>query len=178
MRLFVAVELPEPVRAAVDRWIASLESIPGVRWNRDASHVTLRFLGETAPGLVPEMRAALADVSQTRFSATVGSTGQFPERGRARVLWLGFADPEPWRVLANAVDTALGIPADPRPFVPHLTIGRTKRPLRFPSELTEPPILAPFEVDHFTLFESTLGSKALHTPLARFALANVTQSSP
>ena len=69
-------------------------------------------------------------------------------------------------------------PAEQRAFHPHVTIGRCHRPVRFPRELAEVPALGSFAVEVLTLFESTLGATAVHTPLARFALANVTQSSP
>lgn len=177
MRLFVAVELPAPIREAVERHVRSLPAIPDVRWSRSASHVTLRFLGDTAPERVPDLTAALATVRHAPFTATVGAAGQFPEHGRARVLWWGFAEPTSFATLARAVDEALEL-VEPRAFHPHVTIGRCHRPVRFPRELAEVPALDSFAVEVFTLFESTLGATAVHTPLARFALANVTQSSP
>jgi 2'-5' RNA ligase len=178
MRLFVAVELPAPIRDAVERHVRSLPAIPNVRWSRTATHVTLRFLGDTAPGQVPDLTAALSTVRHPPFTATLGSAGQFPEHGRARVLWWGFTDPASFASLARAVDAALELPEDPRPFHPHVTIGRCHRPVRFPRELAEVPVLGSFNVEEFSLFESTLGSTAIHTPLAHFTLANVTQSSP
>ena len=78
----------------------------------------------------------------------------------------------------EAVDQALALPEDPRAFHPHVTIGRCHRPVRFPRELADVPALGSFAVEEFSLFESTLGPTAVHTPIARFALSNVTQSSP
>ena len=178
MRLFVAVELPAPIRDAIEQHVRSLPAVPNVRWSRTATHVTLRFLGDTAPERVPDLTAALGAVAHPAFTATPGAAGQFPDHGRARVLWWGFTDPTPFSSLARAVDKALGLPEDPRAFHPHVTIGRCHRPVRFPRELAQVPALGSFAVEVFTLFESTLGSTAVHTPLARFALTNVTQSSP
>lgn len=178
MRLFVAVELPSPIRDAVERHVRSLPAIPNVRWSRSATHVTLRFLGDTAPERVPDLTTALSTVRHAPFTATFGTAGQFPERGRARVLWWGFTDPTSFASLARTIDAALGLPEDPRELHPHVTVGRCHRPVRFPRELAEVPALGSFAVEIFTLFESTLGSSAVHTPLARFTLASVTQSSP
>jgi 2'-5' RNA ligase len=178
MRLFVAVELPAPIRDAVERYVRTLPTVPNVRWSRSATHVTLRFLGDTAPERVPDLTEALGAVAHAAFPATLGAAGQFPEHGRARVLWWGFTDPTSFASLARAVDAALELPEDPRAFHPHVTIGRCHRPVRFPRELAQVPALGSFAVEVFTLFESTLGSSAVHTPLARFALSNVTQSSP
>ena len=177
MRLFVAVALPAPIREAVERHVRSLPAIPNVRWSRSATHVTLRFLGDTVPERVPGLTAALSTVRHAPFTATLGGAGQFPERGRARVLWWGFTESTSFATLARAVDKALELPTDPRAFHPHVTIGRCHRPVRFPRELAEVPSLGSFAVEEFSLFESTLGSTAVHTRLARFALANVTQSS-
>ena len=178
MRLFIAVELPASIREAIERHVRSLPAIPNVRWSRTATHVTLRFLGDTAPERVPDLTNALSAVGHAPFTATLGAAGQFPEHGRARVLWWGFTDPTSFASLARAIDRALELPEDPRAFHPHVTIGRCHRPVRFPRELAEVPPLGSFGVEVFTLFESTLGSSAVHTPLARFALANVTESSP
>ena len=178
MRLFVAVELPPPIRQAVERHVRSLPAIPNVRWSKSATHVTLRFLGDTAPERVPDLTVALGTVRHPAFTATLGAAGQFPGHGRARVLWWGFSDPTSFASLARGVDKALDLPEEPRAFHPHVTIGRCHRPVRFPRELAEVPPLGSFAVEVFTLFESTLGSSAVHTPLARFALSNVTQSSP
>ena len=178
MRLFIAVELPAPIRDAIERHVRSLPAIPNVRWSRTATHVTLRFLGETARERVPDLTAALATVAHPAFPVTFGTAGQFPAHGRARVLWWGFTDATSFASLARAVDAAIELPEDPREFHPHVTIGRCHRPVRFPRELAEVPALGSFAVEEFSLFESTLGSTAIHTPLARFTLANVTQSSP
>jgi 2'-5' RNA ligase len=178
MRLFVAIELPTPTRDAIERHVRSLPAIPNVRWSRTATHVTLRFLGDTARERLPDLTAALATVAHPAFTATLGVAGQFPERGRARVLWWGFTDRTPFASLARSIDAALELPEDPRELHPHVTVGRCHPPVRFPRELSEVPALGSFAVEVFTLFESTLGSSAVHTPLARFPLANVTQSSP
>src|SRR5204863_1336172 len=87
MRLFVAVELPAPIRESIERHVRSLPAIPNVRWSRTATHVTLRFLGETARERVSDLTTALANVRWAPFTVTLGAAGQFPSHGRARVLW-------------------------------------------------------------------------------------------
>jgi len=51
----------------------------------------------------------------------------FPDRRRPRVVWIGLHPPEPLLALQQRCEEALGragISREPRPFVPHLTIGR------------------------------------------------------
>src|SRR5436190_16446080 len=139
MRLFVAVELPAPIRESIERHVRSLPAIPNVRWSRTATHVTLRFLGETARERVSDLTTALANVRWAPFTVTLGAAGQFPSHGRARVLWWGFTDTTSFASLARGIDTALDLPEDPRAFHPHVTIGRCHRPVRFPRELAEVP---------------------------------------
>jgi RNA 2',3'-cyclic 3'-phosphodiesterase len=126
VRLFVAVEVPEAVRRAV----GAIERPAGddVRWVDPASwHVTLRFLGEV-DGPEPAV-AALGDVRGDGTTAVVGRT---PRRlGPTAVVLAveGLGD------LASAVATAfVGLPGDERrPFTGHLTLGRLRRPGRWPA---------------------------------------------
>src|SRR5262249_47878333 len=94
VRLFAGIELPADVRTAIQVATASLRTtIPGFRWVPPENlHLTLVFLGWVEPGDVDAIRVSL-DASigaATPFVARLGALGRFPERGKARVLWVGF----------------------------------------------------------------------------------------
>lgn len=138
MRCFVAVDLPDDVRAAVaaaqETWRAASPRAD-VSWVEPAKlHLTLEFLGETDDALVPAVQSALADVvaRHAPFAMTAGGAGQFPMRGRPRVLWVGLTDGlREIGLLAAAVERAcmtLGFPLPTRPFRGHVTIGRVRSP--------------------------------------------------
>jgi 2'-5' RNA ligase len=133
-RLFVAVPLPpEPLAACVALIDGvrrgPLGDVP--RWVRlDNLHLTVRFLGETPPDLVPDValavRAALA--GYRAFDVDLAGAGMFPGPRKPRTLWLGIEQgSEALSALADALDAPLeplGWPRDDRPYRPHLTVAR------------------------------------------------------
>jgi 2'-5' RNA ligase len=178
LRLFVAIEIPEPVKDAVEDVFAPWrEQFPKARWApRENWHITLKFLGRTWPRLadwVPErVEAAAAEVP--RFRARLRGVGSFPSPKRGRALWAAFDDPNQVAELASAIETALvdEFPAEKRAFHPHLTVARSDPPVKLPPEFAHTSLLTEdWEVDHVVLFRSHLRRPApLYEPLARFTL--------
>jgi 2'-5' RNA ligase len=137
MRLFVALEVPEPVRREVRRRVAGLrERLPRARWvNPDVLHLTLLFLGEVAP----ERLAALAEGLRRAFAPfpelplRLAGGGTFPVGRPARVAWIGVTAPPELAPLqaaaAQAARQAIGAPpADERSYHPHVTLARCPSP--------------------------------------------------
>jgi 2'-5' RNA ligase len=176
LRLFVALEIPDPVRALVEEAVAPLtERHPSARWvPRQNQHVTLKFLGSTWPRLVDWVRAAIEEVAAARgrFEVGVAGLGAFPSERRARVLWAGLDDADGrMRDLAAALDEALRREFAPekRAFTPHLTLARFDPPVRL--DALPAAASAPFAVDRLVLFESHLRRPApIYEPLATFQL--------
>ena len=137
-RLFVAIPIPEVVAARVGDLIADVRAALGpdgdrVRWvQMEGLHVTLRFLGPTAPERVGAVAAAVAGAAagvDGPFEIRLGGAGAFPDAAKPRALWLGIrAGADVIGRLSQAVTAALaadGWPLEDRPFRPHLTIART-----------------------------------------------------
>jgi RNA 2',3'-cyclic 3'-phosphodiesterase len=187
MRLFVAVDLDEPSRAAVaaeqERLRRALRDATPPRWtNPDQIHLTLAFLGEVQPpvaaGLQDDFRAPLA---LDPFDLVLAGLGVFPPRGAPRALWICAREgASELHALHRAIAgwlTRRGIPLESRPFSPHLTIARWKtarpsdrgRVLRHASD----GIVARLRVDHATLYQSRVSSAgAAYTELARATLTS------
>jgi 2'-5' RNA ligase len=104
VRLFVALEPPVRVLADLPR-----------RTGRE--HVTLAFLGEVAdPAPLLQALPAVQLVPAPRVR--LAGAGRFP----GGAVWLGVhGDLAP---VHEAVRVALGLPAPPAPWRPHLTVGR------------------------------------------------------
>jgi 2'-5' RNA ligase len=178
LRLFVAIEIPDPVKDTVEEAFAPWrETFPKARWvPRENMHVTMKFLGRTWPRLVDwvpaEVEAAALDVP--RFRARLQGVGSFPSAKRGRALWAAFEDAEPITGLAAEIEDALTdeFPAEKRPFHPHLTVARSDPPLKLPSAYTATELESgEWEVDHVVLFRSHLGRPApRYEPLERFTL--------
>lgn len=178
-RLFVALALPEPVRATL---AALAQPLPGVTWTRPAQlHVTLRFLGDVPMAQIEPMIARLAAVRVAPFILPVEGAGSFPPNRPPHVLWLGTGSGHPRLFqLRQRLDDALlasGLQLDVRTFHPHVTLARVTEVaaaaaqhwLHVHRDFAAPP----FRVEAFDLYASTLQpAGALHTLKQRFPLAN------
>ncbi len=169
-RLFVGLEVPPEVRAAVEAAFAPWRAMLGragmqkVRWvPAENLHVTVRFLGPVRPEQLEEVEAAAGAAAATvgPFRTRLDGVGAFPEPARARVLWAGLDD-RPGRMagLALALEAAFAPAFRPevRAFRPHLTVGGCDPPAHLPATFEETRIdPVPFEVVRAVLFESVPG---------------------
>lgn len=121
MRLFVGLRPPEEFRRALSEVQFRLQSAGvAARYLEPSNlHLTLAFIGEW-----PENMAAILPAVDEPFPLTLAHPGVFPG---AKVIWAGVQASEPLSRLARQVRerlTAAEIPFDPKPFVPHITLGR------------------------------------------------------
>ena len=135
MRLFVAIELDDDVRAALVRIQDKLgRRCNGVRWIPASQiHLTMRFLGDVPDVGVPQVSQAVAAgaCSVQPFDFEVVGCGCFPPGGRpVRIVWAGVREPTgALDACVAAVEAQLeraGHPRERRPFSPHITIGRVR----------------------------------------------------
>lgn len=131
MRLFIALNLPEPERVRIHEAAAPLrEAGFPVRWlEPERFHLTLKFLGEVRSELVPVVekvvRAVAADTAA--FPIALGGFGAFPTIRRPRVVWVGATPTPALRCLKQDVEWGLanhGFERETRAFHPHITLGR------------------------------------------------------
>lgn len=133
IRAFIAVDLEPRVIENICRTIGELKPlIPGIRWASPKNfHLTLKFLGDIEETRVQDIAAALSDkiCPFPRLSINAKGLEVFPDLRRPRILWVGLAG-NGLTMLAAHVEAALqplGFAAEPRPFTPHLTIGRWRQ---------------------------------------------------
>ncbi len=182
MRLFVAVDLDQAVRAAAaatSRRVAPIAERAGsVNWLKPENmHLTLKFLGEVDDGRVAEIAARVREPYGTAaFDASFAGVGLFPPTGPARVIWIGMtAGVEPLKAIQEEVERRLGplgFPAEKRPFQAHLTLGRFRVPaprtIRPAIEGTGVGSVGTCRIDHVTLYQSRLSPRgATYTALDR-----------
>jgi RNA 2',3'-cyclic 3'-phosphodiesterase len=137
-RCFVAVELPKCVRSALLNASESFrDAAPAWRDEKwvvpDLLHVTLAFLGPVPDGDVPFLLEALRDVGtrHAAFDLHLSGARAVPSGHHALMVWaLLEGDVEPASVLHDLVLEAAGREPDPRPFRPHVTLVRSRRPRR------------------------------------------------
>jgi RNA 2',3'-cyclic 3'-phosphodiesterase len=175
IRSFVAVPLPETVKMAIRNLQTRLkQSISGIRWTRpDNLHLTLRFLGDQPEDSLEKLAETVLSVGDSSycFQLTFSGVDAFPSWHRGRVLWLGLAQPGLVSQLHQKLTDGLlqiGIPEDPRPFRPHLTIGRCRQLMALPQLPADArsQSVAEFRVDRLVLYQSRLTPQgARHTEL-------------
>ncbi len=132
-RGFISADLPPLPR--VDSLVRDLReaSLDLKVVSSDHLHVTLKFLGDTQDGLVPEIVAALREAATgvAPMAASVRGTGGFPNLTRPRVIWIGLEGANPLAGVARALDEHLrnlGFAPENRPWSPHVTVARARGP--------------------------------------------------
>jgi len=134
MRLFVAIELDDQVRAALAQAQAALRpNCEGVRWVAPQNlHLTVKFLGEVpdreVTGVTDAVAHAAADAAP--FDLQIDECGCFPLRGLVRIVWVGAVETSGALLrCVEGVEKRLedaGYPRERKRFSPHITIGRVR----------------------------------------------------
>lgn len=140
MRLFVALEAPERWRdeaQEIQRTLARLlPATTAARLRpvgRSLFHVTLRFLGDVAARDLSLLQRALdGGVGPVDLTLALGRAATFGTPARTAVVQAGVkGNRAELAALAARVDAlvveVLGVPAEVRPYRPHLTLARVHR---------------------------------------------------
>lgn len=180
MRLFIAIELPSNVRAALADLQRELKHVTNsARWVVPESiHLTLKFLGETPEHRVDEIDQALTGLNWKPFVVSVHGVGFFPGNRSPRVFWAGL-EASSMEGLAQEIDTRmerLGFEKEKRAFRPHVTLARA-RDMRIETALVvaaeqhSEQDFGSFTVDRFHLIQSSLKpTGAVYTQLKHYLL--------
>jgi 2'-5' RNA ligase len=195
MRLFVALDIDDPIRERIARFVEGVRNFaPDGRWAKEESlHVTLKFIGEQAESSVDRIKEALAATAGRSTQVVFRGYGFFPTPNSARVFWIGMEAGPELAALAAEVDaklTPLGIAKEERNFTPHLTLARSSRASGAPGRRKEDgprrtfhrlqeklsalpaPDFGSMTAHEFFLYQSRLSPKgSTYTKLARFDLA-------
>lgn len=174
-RLFVGLRPPSPMRAQL---LGLMGGVAGARWQDDGQlHITLKYIGEVDAARADDIAAALEILTAAPLTLALDGIGTFDKKSIAHSLWAGVTPHDAVTALHHKVDQAClraGIPADPRAYLPHITLARLNRAsgpldsfIAAQGSLTSPPAL----FDHFILYESHLGrGGSFYEPVARYGL--------
>jgi 2'-5' RNA ligase len=156
VRLFLAFELPEDLRARIAERVQPLRStLPPASWvPAERLHLTLAFLGEVEEPLVAALDGALRPVfaAAPRLCLRLAGPGTFPPARPARVAWIGVearavlgaedmraegvVHTTPGASVLAAIErrvrdvlaVVLQHPLEDRPYHAHVTVARPRRP--------------------------------------------------
>lgn len=182
--MFVALDLPEAVRAAIASWGREELTDPTLRAVKPESlHVTLAFLGHTAEKEVGRITTAMKESAGPAPLLELLDPVARPERGRAWLFALPVASPGAEQIQARLSKLLVAdrlYEAEKRSFWPHLTVARVRPEgsgSRRPSLVREPPrglstgLTEAFHGVRITLYRSVLQPQgARYVPLAQVEL--------
>lgn len=175
-RCFVALELPEralPVLARARTLIS--EAAPSWRDEKwvapELLHVTVAFLGAVPDPTLDDVLSALASAVRGHPPVALVFDGAraVPDRRHAQMVWATMrSDPADLAPLRDAMLHACAVASDPRPFRPHVTLVRARRPRALPTSAIAETARwlsgagkaadGPMSVPSLTVFSSTLGA--------------------
>ena len=173
MRLFVALELPAEVRAALASWAVAAAPAPMRRVPAENLHVTLAFLGTRSAADAEAVSALLDGLARPLGPLAVEGALWLPPRRPgvlAVALGAGPALGELHADLVAGLEGAIGFEPDRRPLRAHVTVARARREARLRAvELDPPPPPAlRFEPGALVLYRSHTGAGgARYEALAR-----------
>lgn len=188
MRAFIALELPEDVKTALDALSWRLRDRLDTRdlrvsWVRPENvHLTLRFLGDVTEDQIAQLSIPMDEACRAEqpFALRVCGTGAFPNVRRPSVIWVavGPLDGPLDRIqkAAEAAAQGVGLAREEKKFHPHLTLARIReprgaQPLIERVEREKEFLAGEFLVRSVTLFSSELTSKGpIYRRLKEFSL--------
>lgn len=161
LRLFVALDLPAPARAALAGFRAAAAD-PAV-WRPladEALHLTLAFLGHRPEDDATTVATALRSAAGPAPRLALGGAVLLPPR-RPRVLCADVRDPDgELAALQGRVSAALAAAGvyrpEARPFRAHATVARLRPGARPPRRVDAAPEPLEFEGEAVTLYVSRL----------------------
>lgn len=174
MRLFIALEISEALRSelyALEKEVRARSS-GGKFVPPENFHITLHFIGETEDPSPAEEALREACLSAAPFTLGPFTYGYF-EKG-ARVGRTALAAPQgdtsALFSLREALEDALekrGLPRDKRPYLPHVTLGRSVGQDELTaSELASIPLKAEYTATGAALFKSErVNGRQVYTPI-------------
>jgi 2'-5' RNA ligase len=123
-RLFVGIDFPTEIKLTLAEPCAG---VSGAKWVEPSKfHLTLRFIGGVEDATAANVNAALLLVKAPRFALTLAGVGQFG----GRTLWVGVEKNSTLMCLQGRIENELqqiGLPADPRPYLPHVKLAHLRR---------------------------------------------------
>ncbi len=184
-RLFVALDLPAPLRDGIAAWGRGELRDPALRVvPAESLHITLAFLGYLPEPEIERLGEILTGTEAAAPTIRLGQPLAKPSLRRARLFALPAESPGAISLQAELAQRLVAerlYKAEKRAFWPHVTVARVKSPRRGskrPRVVDNPPgelprdLLDPVLCVRVTLYRSELNPQgARYTPLARVELS-------
>ena len=186
IRSFLAFDLTDEIRQELGQIIGLLSpKAKGVKWVKPGvMHCTMKFFGDVEEDLLSGKLSQVIEETvkyQSPIHLKGVGIGVFPNWRYPRVIWAGLTGEVDAAIALHerleAVFEPFGLKKDERQFRLHLTLGRTKAPLKNCDalvSLVEKLVdreFGEFVIDHLTLYKSVLTREGpIYTPLKTYPL--------
>ncbi|MFF2482767.1 RNA 2',3'-cyclic phosphodiesterase [Paenibacillus sp. NPDC058071] len=182
MRLFVALPIPSAIADELQQWLEYSRPTDAFRkWTHPRDyHLTLQFLGDTEPGQLEQLQAALSGVDHSQAAPirlTLNGGGTFGRSEAPRVLFARVSgELERLHLLQSAIVHAtgpLGFIPEERPYSPHVTLARRYNE---PSRAAAGPLLEAipsglvWEADRFVLMATHMNSVPMYETVGEYPI--------
>ncbi|MBB4009167.1 RNA 2',3'-cyclic phosphodiesterase [Allorhizobium taibaishanense] len=125
-RLFTALEIPRNLALSLSLLRGGL---PGARWiDVENYHITLRFIGDIDGRTADEIVDRLDRIDRPEFQLSLSGIGSFGSK-KPHSIWAGVTPHPQMTALQGEIERIcqrVGLPPDPRKFMPHVTLARLK----------------------------------------------------
>ena len=125
-RLFTALEIPRNAAMSLSLLRGGL---PGARWiDVENYHMTLRFIGDVDNRTADEIVDRLDRIDRPEFQIRLDGIGSFGSK-KPHSVWAGVTPSPEMYALQGEIERIcqrIGLPPDPRKFMPHVTLARLK----------------------------------------------------
>ena len=129
MRCFIAIELPEEIRAKIFHEFETLRKknlFGGKFVNKESLHITLRFLGELTSEQINETKKKLKDFDFPKFVCEIGKSGFFDDEKRINVIWVEAISKYLEQLEKKISEMLPEFASDYKKFSPHITVARVE----------------------------------------------------
>ncbi|NLA75129.1 MAG: RNA 2',3'-cyclic phosphodiesterase [Deltaproteobacteria bacterium] len=138
IRSFLAFELSEDIKNEIARISSAIKKTGlDAGWVKPGNiHLTMVFMGDMEEKNIPAIIASIDDAikNSAPFEISMSNMGLFPDAARPRVMWIGLdTDRERLSAFRDRLQKQLsrfGVAQEKRPFTPHLTLCRFRRPVK------------------------------------------------
>lgn len=129
MRCFIAIELPEEIKAKIFHEFETLQKknlFGGKFVPKESLHLTLRFLGETTMEKVEEIKKKMKEIDFPKFACEIGKSGFFDNEKRINVIWVEAISKYLEQLNKKISDLFPEFPETQGKFSPHITAARVE----------------------------------------------------
>ena len=129
MRCFIAIELPEDVKAKIFHEFETLKKknlFGGKYVEKESLHLTMRFLGELNLEQINETKKKIKEIAFPKFICEIGKSGFFDNEKRINVLWVEVISKYLEPLEKKVAENFSWFSSDYKKFSPHITTARVE----------------------------------------------------